>query len=79
MNSKDKPPMVYVTPEMRCQTVLDYAAMVLGNEEIARAWMDGPHHHVRHGMITVSEACRTAEGFGEALVVLHRIREVARR
>lgn len=71
--------MSFVTPEMRIQTVLDYAAMVLGNLDVARTWMDGPHHHVRHGMITVSEACRTTEGFGEALVVLHRIREVARR
>lgn len=76
----DKPlPNSFVTPEMRVHTVLDYATLVLGSEDVARAWMEGPHHHVQHGLITVTEACRTPEGFGETLVVLHRIREVARR
>lgn len=68
-----------LTPAMRLEMVLDYAATVFGDPGIAQAWVDGPHPLVQQGLTPIAVACRTPEGFREAMIALHQIREVARR
>lgn len=68
-----------LSPQLRYQLVFNYAREILGSEGTARAWMDGPHPHIGDGADDVAEACRTPEGFRDAMLALHRIQEVAQQ
>lgn len=74
MSTGNRAVLLGSTPDLRFEMVLDYAAKVLGGPGAAKAWIATPDQRVRQGGAAVAQACRTPEGFREAMGLLHRLR-----
>jgi hypothetical protein len=65
--------------ELRLRAVREYAADVLGSDDLAARWLGRTHLAVRRGACPIAEACRTPDGFFEAMAELARISRFSER
>jgi hypothetical protein len=62
-----------LNPEGQQEAAFEYASRVFGSERHAVAWFTSRDPNVLAGSCVISEACRTREGFREAVIELSRI------
>jgi hypothetical protein len=60
-------------PQAQLATVREFATRVLGTELDASAWLGRTHPNILSGCCVISEACRSREGFRDAVIELARM------